>query len=573
MGADSAAPSRAASLPFPVPIQLAVPLLLLLAIAAARVTGATATERLTRALASRWAPGVVGAATTTFYWWLSAEWTPYARVHDEASYLLQAQTFALGRWVNPAPPLPAFFEQYHVFVEPAFFSKYPPGHGLLMVPGIWLGLPALVPMLLHGVAGGLLFTIARHVANPWVGLITWVLWLGTGGNVQFRPTYFSEATSSAMWLGGWWALLRWRETGNRGWLLTLAACTGWMAITRPLTAAAYAVPIALVAGWEIVRHRRWKDAGLAFALGTMIVAIMPFWSMNTVGQARPTPYSLYSEVYFPWDAPGFGVDPTPPERPLNADMQRFAQWMQPEHVKHVRSALPSIFVARARTVLGESLLPMPTTFLVLAVVGLAVSGAAGAFALVSALAVLAAYLVFAHPPHWTVYYVEIEVVPPFLAAMGAWAIVAAARSRRPWPDRATLAAVPAGTALAGLILVTPLAYALQRNAPLARQQHWFAQDYFRRIRGTAAALPGEKKLVFVRYAPPHSPHNSLIANDADLASSPVWWVYDRGPTENARLVARAPDRVVYVVDEEMGWIGPAAKARPWLPPELREARD
>lgn len=555
------------------PIALVVPLLLLLAIGAARLTGATTTERLTRALASPAAPWIVGALTTVFYWWLAAEWTPYPRVHDEASYILQAQTFALGRWVNPTPPIPAFFEQYHVFVEPAFFSKYPPGHGLLMAPGIWLGLPILMPMLLHGVAGGLLFVLARRLANPWVALVTWLLWLGTGANVQFRPSYFSEATSSALWLGGWLALLEWRATGRRGWLLALAACTGWMAITRPLTAAAYALPIALVAAWDIVRHRRWKDAGLAFALGTAVVAIMPLWSVMTVGQARPTPYSLYSTVYFPWDAPGFGVDSTPPQRALNADMQRFAQWMKPEHVKHVPAALPRIFLARAHTVLSESLAPAPTPFLVLAVVGLAVSGATGVFAVVSAIMVLLAYLLFAHPPHWTVYYVEIEVVGPFLVAMGMWAIVAAARSRRLWPDRATIAAVPAGTALAGLVLATPIVYALSNNAPRARREHWLAQDYFRRIRGTAAALPGERKIVFVRYAPRHSPHLSLIANDADLPSSPVWWVYDRGPAENARLVARAPDRLTYVIDEELGWIGRAEKARPWLPPELREPRE
>ena len=135
-------------------------------------------------------------ATLALDWWLAGAWTPYARVHDEASYLLQAQTFAHFRWVNPSPPIPAFFEQYHVFVEPAFFSKYPPGHGLLMVPGVWLGLPALVPMLLHGVAGALLFMLARRVANPWVALLTWALWLGARANVEFRPTYFSDARSS-----------------------------------------------------------------------------------------------------------------------------------------------------------------------------------------------------------------------------------------------------------------------------------------------------------------------------------------------------------------------------------------
>lgn len=554
---------------------LLVPVLLLVAIAALRsraASRATAVERLTTALSSRAAPWILGAIAMAFYWWLSAEWTPYPRVHDEASYLLQAQTFALGRWVNPSPPIPAFFEQYHVFVEPAFFSKYPPGHGLLMVPGIWLGLPALMPMLLHGVAGALVFVIMRRIANPWVGLLAFTLWLGAGANVLFRPTYFSEATSSALWMGGWWALLEWRATRRRRWLVLLAACTAWMAITRPLTAVAYAVPVAAVVGWDIVRGRYWRDAAIAFAVGTAIVAIMPVWSVASLGHVRPTPYSLYSDLYFPFDKMGFGMDSTPPARVLNHDMQRFTLFMKNEHAKYTPAAVPGAFADRAHHVLDESLQPLPTPLLVLALVGLAAAGAAGAFAMASAVAVLLAYLAFAHPPYWTVYYIEIEAVGPMLAALGAWTIVTAARTRRHWPSRIDLVAMPAGSALAGLVLVVPFALLLASTAPTTRESHWRAQDTMRRVHTVAERMPGERKIMFVRYTPAHSPHTSLIANDADLASSPIWWVYDRGPTENARLRALAPDRVAYVLDEESSWIGPAERARPWTPPPDQPVR-
>ena len=47
-------------------------------------------------------------------------------VHDERAYLLQAEIFARGHWTAPSPPLAAFFEQMHVFIEPAVFAKYPP---------------------------------------------------------------------------------------------------------------------------------------------------------------------------------------------------------------------------------------------------------------------------------------------------------------------------------------------------------------------------------------------------------------------------------------------------------------
>src|SRR5215813_3861086 len=68
-------------------------------------------------------------------------------VHDERAYLLQAEIFSRGHWTAASPPLATFFEQMHVFIEPAVFAKYPPAHTLLLVPGVWLGLPGLMPAL------------------------------------------------------------------------------------------------------------------------------------------------------------------------------------------------------------------------------------------------------------------------------------------------------------------------------------------------------------------------------------------------------------------------------------------
>ena len=78
-------------------------------------------------------------------------------VHDERAYLLQAEIFSRGHWTAAAPPLAAFFEQMHVFIEPAVFAKYPPGHALTLVPGIWLGMPGLMPVLLVGLSASLVF--------------------------------------------------------------------------------------------------------------------------------------------------------------------------------------------------------------------------------------------------------------------------------------------------------------------------------------------------------------------------------------------------------------------------------
>jgi len=45
---------------------------------------------------------------------------PVPRVHDEFSYELMGETLAAGHASEPAPPLPEFFETFHVLVHPTY---------------------------------------------------------------------------------------------------------------------------------------------------------------------------------------------------------------------------------------------------------------------------------------------------------------------------------------------------------------------------------------------------------------------------------------------------------------------
>lgn len=49
-----------------------------------------------------------------------------ALIHDEMTYLVQADTFSRGRLTNPAPRHPEFFEAPYLLMEPTYQAKYPP---------------------------------------------------------------------------------------------------------------------------------------------------------------------------------------------------------------------------------------------------------------------------------------------------------------------------------------------------------------------------------------------------------------------------------------------------------------
>ncbi|NUQ19386.1 MAG: hypothetical protein HOQ09_00310 [Gemmatimonadaceae bacterium] len=533
------------------PLALAIALLLAWYVPFVRTAG----ERFARWLEHpRWAPLAIALLTTVILTLAWGSWREIPIIHDEASYLFQAKLFASGHWTAPSPPVPEFFEQFHVFVVPHYASKYPPGHALLMVPGIWLGLPGMMPVLLSAAAAALVFSIARRITNATIAFWTWVWWISTPFVLWILASYFSQSTSIFVWMLGWYALVRWREGGEQ-WLLLVAASVAWLAFTRPLTAVAYALPVGVYVLWRVARTKQYASLGRAMALGAAMLLVIPFWSAKTIGSVRETPYALYSRMYFPWDSPGFGLDSTPPMRALPPDMALIAKYTAPTHRDYVPAALPATFAARAFYVAKDVWGPPRVILCVLALIGLTALTAELAFGLASAVSLLVAYLWFGHGATWTVYYTETQPVLAMLVALGFWRLL---NLRVPSPDGSPRARVPRPL-VAGMSLLV---------AVMAVQFTWFmivaahntvvqARDYQKTFIDAISRIPDRKAIVFVRYADDHNPHLSLVYNDPDLADAPRWIVYDRG-ADNERLLRAAPGRTAYIYDE------PRHQIRTWV---------
>jgi Dolichyl-phosphate-mannose-protein mannosyltransferase len=498
--------------------------------------------RIGEPLNSRWAPAVFGAITAALVWWVAGSMTRPPVIHDEAAYLLQAGIFARGRWTLPGPPFPEFFEQFHVLVVPALAAKYPPGQALALTPGVWLGLPELMPVLLSGLTGALIFALARRVAGGWVGLLTWIVWVGAMPSIYRRATYLSEDTTSAAWLLAWWALLDWRARGRTRSLVAVGIAVGVVAITRPLTAVALVVPIAVVVLWTAWRRRVWRPLAVAAVAGTAVVAILPVWNARVTGDWRVSPLAVYTRAYLPWDRPGFGAETPRATRPLPADLLAVGSVFYTWHKDYAPAALPSLLVKRLYAV-GVDMWAGPALVLLpFALLGFGFLGVEGWFAMASFASLVACYLCYAYPSPYTVYYLEAEPVLAFLTGLGVVATIAAV-ARRP---RAQLGAgatlVVFGVAVAATWWAVPTPRA-------ERDMDMIEIGYHRAVESVFAKIHDPKAIVFVRYGPGHNPNMSLVHNLPDPLHAPLWVVYDRG-ADNARLMRLARDRAAYLFDED-----------------------
>ena len=508
-------------------------------------------DDVARALASRRAPLVAGVVSGLVVWIVWGALAPIPLIHDEFSYVLQARIFAGGHWTAPAPPIPEFFEQPHVLVSPAVASKYPPGHALLLALGALVGAPWIVVILLSAITGGLVYALGRRLFNPWIGLFAWLFWLVAPFNLRFRPSYYSEVTTAALWLMAWWALLEWRATRRREWLFALAAAIGWGAITRPLTMLAFALPVAVIVLRDVVRHRAWRDLALATVIGVAILGVLPLWSARTTGDWRLSPTTLYRRDYLPFDKPGLSVDRTPPSRtlpPVVAALYRDHLYIHEHYsLAELPRALAERMVAVAKEVWGGPWLVLAP----FAILGLLAMNGPLAFGLLTSGALFVAYLPYAHWSQWTLYYLEIEPVLCAITALGVWqagVLLTRAVSRL----RSTAAGsqshahgIPAlATLLACALLLVPAA----STAAESRRTHVSMAKFDESFHATLATLPSTRSVVFVRYSPRMPQHVSVVTNEPDLDDAAVWIVHDRG-SENQRLLALAHGRTPYVFEE------------------------
>ncbi len=230
-------------------------------------------------------------------------------LEDEMAYVWQARVFASGRITLPSVPFDQeFLVPFVVDYHGQRFGKYPPGWPLALAAGILLGARDLVNPLLAGLALWLVYRLGKRLFTPAIGLLAAGLllispfFLLNSGSLLSHPLGLALALAFCLfWLEAF-ATEKAAHPDRAAWVA--AACLGFLALTRPFSALAIALPFAVHAVfilWKGSRAMRWRLV-IFTVLALLISSLLFIWQYRLTGNPLLNPYILW----WPYDIVGFG---------------------------------------------------------------------------------------------------------------------------------------------------------------------------------------------------------------------------------------------------------------------------
>ncbi|MGD1277044.1 MAG: glycosyltransferase family 39 protein [Tepidisphaeraceae bacterium] len=477
----------------------------------------------------------------------------YPKFHDEHSYLIQGHMLARGRlWMHPYPPqIAPFFDSFHLIVDRVYASIYFPGTAMMLVLGVWLGLPFwFMPALSASIAAALFFLLMEELFGGVRALIAVLMLLSL---YTFRRTSLMALSESPQLLAElllFWAFLRWRGQRQARWALLMGAVAGYSGITRPLDALCVAAAVGLALLWELRRQPRL----ILRTSATILLGVSPFLALQIIqnigvtGSWHTFPSDYYVARNYPAPMLGFyHVDPAKvPQSPLPAKQAAMKQWILPAYQEHRISNLPLEWwpsranqwsPSRLRQTL-VNVLPNGTFMILLPVAFLSLWEIRRGVIVGSLVLMLLCYAAFVfYLDHYTT-----AMMPMFLCLiLMAWDALEKSFPRvRPMIFTFLLVAL-------GTVSVASLPQIDRTAAPLSQ----FLESEL--AANVLAAVP-PPALVFFRFDPDKSNiHDEQVYNDVAWPDdAPIVRAQDLGMQRDRDLVEyyarRQPDRVVYFYD-------------------------
>ncbi|HEY6991694.1 MAG TPA: hypothetical protein VH369_25095 [Bryobacteraceae bacterium] len=465
---------------------------------------------------------------------------PYPYEHDEFSYLLGADTFALGRLTNPPHPRWVHFETFDENFQPTYASKYPPGQSLLLAFGQkFLGHPWYGVWISFGLMFGCLCWMLQGWLPPVYALLGSLVAMGEFSIFGYwMNSYWGGALTTAggcLILG---ALPRLVHKHNP--FAAIAGSTGLLILlnTRPYEGGVLSLATFAVLLWW--KHRRgYRVAEMLTALLLMPFVLIcgfgmawtGYYNYRVTGNPLLSPYVLHERTYAA--TPASYLLPRVPAPIYHRDVIRRAwvDWSGESYTK-LRANPARVLVA------FYDVLPfyLPALLFFSALAGLIFF--ARNLKIRAVIALLTAI--------WLALLLEKVWLPHYFAPAAGLLLLPIMYSVR-W---LRLRFAGAGAALVLLFVACCVGRGLATVVSARRELVVPPQEQAIEKINTLSK-PGERYLIIVRYRREHNFHVEYVFNRADIDHSRIVWARDMGDAKNQELFHYYPDRHVLLLEPDL----------------------
>jgi hypothetical protein len=483
---------------------------------------------------------------------------PVPTIHDEASYLLMADTFVHGRLANPPHPMWESFETFHTNWFPKYASMYPPAQGAALALGKLLGHPWIGVLLSNGaMCAAILWMLQAWLPARWAFLGGVLAALKFGIASYWMNSYWGGAMAAlggALVLGALARLLRRARIRDA---LLLGIGLAILANSRPYEGVIFCLPAAGYFLWWLLGKVPSRDSAAArltkallpvSAMLILTASLMGYYNWSLTGDPLLLPHRLNARTYntpplFLWQHP----DPQIEYR--NAQFNDFYNdWARNEYRGTWQDIWAVSLQKTTRFALAYfwqgTLLLLPGLFFVF-------RDRKMRFLLVTLFFVtVSLYLVVWSNAHYAA---------PLTCILFALLVQSMRHVRQMRLFDMRVGLPLSRTAI--LLLVLNIANSVSQHTCDTLLWTCAGNQSRAAVAKQLENSPG-KHLIVVRYNDDHNIHEEWVFNGADLDGAKVLWARELDAEQNAKLFAYYKDRTIWIVqpDENPSEIVPYTSA-------------
>ena len=197
-------------------------------------------------------------------------------------------------------PVRPFFNNQFIINDGKWYGIYFPGHPALLALGERFHLMHWVPTLSAALTVPLTFAVGRRVFGQRAALLALPLLAFSPFFILSSATLLGHSTAGLLLMAFVYSTLRVLERPERMvWWLAAGMALGWTGLTRPVSAAAFALPWLVLLAMSLRRspgRRAWAGAALFCLIGVGSAALLGAYHMALSGNPLTTGYHTFGRI-------------------------------------------------------------------------------------------------------------------------------------------------------------------------------------------------------------------------------------------------------------------------------------